>query len=146
MVRLAARIHDLGRVAMRDERLRRVSRADEPPGAIAEVASPDGNAAEVGARILEPLRRHADIVTYVRHQHERWDGQGRPAGLKGDAIPLGSRIIAVANLHDELSEGTAGSDAGAPAASLDHVRGMAGTMLDPGVVGALETVLDRRRH
>lgn len=146
MVRLAARIHDLGRVAMRDERLRRVSSADEHLEAVAEVASPDGNAPEVAARILEPLRRYADIVTYIRHQHERWDGQGRPGGLKGDAIPLGSRIIAAANLQDELSEGTAGSDASAPAAILDHVRGMAGTLLDPAVVRALEIVLDRRRY
>jgi response regulator RpfG family c-di-GMP phosphodiesterase len=145
MVRLAARVHDLGRVAMRDERLRRVSRADEHPGTT-EVASPDGNAPEIAARIIEPLRRHADIAAYVRHQHERWDGQGRPDGLKGEAIPLGSRIIAATNLQDELNEGSAGNAAAVPAETLDHVRGMAGTMLDPAVVRALEAVLGRRRH
>jgi len=142
MVRLAGRIHDLGRVALRDERLRRVSRADQH---LDEVASPDGNASEVAARILEPLRRHADIVEFIRHQHERWDGQGRPAGLKGDATPLGSRIIAAANLHDELAASEE-SDAPTPAATLEQVRGMAGTRLDPAVVRALDTVLARRRH
>jgi len=144
MVRLAARLHDLGRVALRDEGLRRVSKADEPAPA-AEVETPDGNAPEVAARILEPLRRHADIVPYIRHQHERWDGQGRPDKMKGDAIPLGARIIAAANLLDELSEGSDGH-AGTPAQVLDHVRDMAGTRLDPAVVRALETVLARRRH
>jgi response regulator RpfG family c-di-GMP phosphodiesterase len=145
MVRLAARLHDLGRVALRDERLRRVSNAGERSPA-ADGPSADGNAPDVAARILEPLRRHADIVPYIRHQHERWDGQGSPDQLKGDAIPLGSRIIAAANLLDELGEGSGSDDPGTPAAALDHVRGMAGTLLDPAVVRALETVLSRRRH
>ena len=140
MVRLAARVHDVGRVAQRDERLRRVSRHDGPPDETLEA-----DAAAVAARILEPLRRYGDMAVIIKFQHEHWDGTGRPEGRQGEAIPLGSRIIRATNMYDELSEGSAGQPALPPAEAYQKMQDAAGSELDPAVVTALAKVLERRR-
>lgn len=143
MVRLAGRIHDLGRVALRDEGLRRISSADRRGD---DASSVEQDASLVAARILEPLKRHAEIASYIKYQHEHWDGSGRPEGRGGDLIPVGSRVIAATNLYDELSEGLNG---GAPLPQVEAIgklRSASGTILDPAAVTAIETVVARRRH
>lgn len=131
---LAGRLHDIGRLALREERLKRASGVGP-----AELVGATRDS-EMAARIFEPMRRHPQVREIVQLQHERFDGQG-PAGLGGDAIPLGARIVAVANLYDEL---TAPAE---PRAGLSHrdalanLRGLAGTMLDPAVLDALERVV-----
>ncbi len=138
-VRIAGRLHDLGRVAMRDEQLRRASRATP-----AELAG-DTDAPAVAARILEPLQHHRDVVEMIRYQHERWDGQGTPEGRKGEAIPLGSRVLTAVNLYDELTESpTAGQGPLLPGEAIATLKGLAGTLLDPAVVAALERALAHR--
>ncbi len=138
-IRVAGRLHDLGRVALRDEVLLQVSRATP-----AEVAG-DAGAPAVAARILEPLQHHREVVEIIRLQHERWDGQGTPEGRKGDAIPLGSRVLAAVNLYDELTEGpTSGRAPLLPEEALTTLKGLAGTLLDPAVVTALEGALAHR--
>ncbi len=57
----------------------------------------------VGAQIVAPLEFFADGAIIVRHHHERHDGTGYPDGLRGDLIPLGSRIVAVADVYDALT-------------------------------------------
>ena len=85
------------------------------------------------------------MAVYIRHQHEHWDGSGRPGGLAGDAIPVGSRILAATNLFDELSEGMPDVPAVTPAEAFDRIQALAGKVLDPAVVTALQKVLERRR-
>ncbi len=136
-VRLAARLHDLGRVAARDERLRLSAASGR------EVSAPDGDSAQVAARILEPLKRHAEVVDFIRYQDERFDGQGRPGEKKGEDIPLGARIIAATKLYDQLTDGADAASIPGPQAA-QQLQSLAGTMLDPAVVHALAAVLDRR--
>lgn len=137
-IRLAARLHDIGQIALREDVLR------EARGRTQElVGAPE--APELAARILQPLGHHADVAEIVRRQHERYDGRGKPGGLKGDTIPIGARIIAAANLYDEL---TATSEEGKPlqpAQALENLRGFAGMMLDPRVLEALEQAVGDRR-
>jgi HD-GYP domain-containing protein (c-di-GMP phosphodiesterase class II) len=57
----------------------------------------------VGAQIVAPLEFFADGAVIVRHHHERQDGTGYPDGLRGELIPLGSRIVAVADVYDALT-------------------------------------------
>ena len=58
--------------------------------------------ADEGARIIERLGFLADAVPAIRHHHERWDGSGYPDGLAGEEIPLGARIIHVADALDSM--------------------------------------------
>jgi response regulator RpfG family c-di-GMP phosphodiesterase len=135
--RMAGRLHDLGRIAARDEQLRRAS---DPLGHL----EPEGDAAAVAAHVLEPLRQHAAIVEIIKLQHEHWDGSGTPEGRRGDAIPIGARIIAAANRYDELDAATPDAQPGSRMA-LERMQEDAGRTLDPAVVAALGQVVQRRR-
>lgn len=129
-VRLAARLHDLGRVAARDESLRQVRIS----GQESTMTSPD-DAPLIAARILEPLHRHADVTEIIRYQEERFD-----SGRDGTR-PLGSQIVAVVNHFDELTEGDMRVR---PSEAMDQLRELAGTRFDPSVVKALGAVVSRR--
>jgi response regulator RpfG family c-di-GMP phosphodiesterase len=130
-IRVAGRLHDIGRLALRDERVRRVSQS-RPAELVAS-----GDDADLAARILEPLKRHAELMDILRHQHERWDGKG-PRGLKGEAIPMGARILTAANLYVELTETAQGRRGIGRDDAIANLRGLAGTRLDPKVLEALE--------
>jgi len=138
MVQTAARLHDIGRVALRDDRMRRVSVA------AAGASARDRDAPGIAAGILAPLTRSDAVTQLVALQHERWDGTGRPAGLAGAAIPLGARIIAAGNLWDELTSGDGVRAGVPPAQAMAALRPHAGSMLDPAVVAALERVMEKR--
>lgn len=131
-IRLAARLHDLGEIALREDLLRQAQRRTQEL-----VGAPEGP--ELAARILQPLSSHPGVVEIVRCQHERYDGRGTPGALKSDAIPIGARILAVANLYDELT--ATGEEGMRPAQALENLRGLRGMLLDPKVLQALEQVV-----
>jgi HD-GYP domain-containing protein (c-di-GMP phosphodiesterase class II) len=58
---------------------------------------------EMGARIVEAIPFLEDLVTVIQSHHERWDGRGYPDGLAGDEIPLGARILAIADAFDAMT-------------------------------------------
>ncbi len=92
----AARMHDIGKIGVPDHLLRGGHALT--PAEKAEVARHP----TVGAEILLPIHTLADVVPIVRHHHERVDGSGYPAGLRGEAIPFGSRVLAVADALDAM--------------------------------------------
>jgi putative two-component system response regulator len=128
-VRLAARLHDLGRVSILS----------------AGTPAPVHGASAIAVRLLEPLQHHAAMTKIIEHQHERWDGTGTPGGLRGNAIPAGARILAVVNLFDELTEESLG-DAPTESAqeALQVLRREAGTAFDPAIIDLVEKVLAHR--
>jgi response regulator RpfG family c-di-GMP phosphodiesterase len=132
-IRLAGRLHDLGRIVAKEEQLQRRQ----------EAGGSGGPAAQAAARILEPLRQHAPLVEAIRTQFEHFDGSGAEHRKGGD-IPIGGRILAVVNRFDELTDGAADGKAVTPEAALKTIKGSAGTAFDPAVVGALEQVVRRR--
>ena len=92
--------------------------------------------AETGEKILRRAKFSPDVLAYVRGHHERWDGAGKPDALAGEKIPLGARIIAVAEMYEAL---TAGRDCERLEAlrAFDRVRVGAGSEFDPAVVEGL---------
>ncbi len=131
-IELAGRIHDIGRLELRDDLLARET--------VMELVGAKQDA-DVATRLLEPLSHHGAVLEIVRCQYERWDGRG-PLGLKGEAIPLGARILAAANLYDELVAPAEPASGGlTPDAALENLHGLAGTLLDPAVLEALEGAL-----
>jgi putative two-component system response regulator len=125
-VRIAARLHDLGRVAARDARLSGTQDRNAPTSE---------SAPAVAARVLEPLRRHAEVTRIIFSQEARFDE------ARGASVPLGSRIVAVTNRFDELTEGPGGMSA---ADAMSVIRAQGGTEFDPAVVAALDAVIGRR--
>jgi diguanylate cyclase (GGDEF)-like protein len=133
-LRLAGLLHDLGKVAIPDSILQKREALD------AEELIVLREHPEIGFRLLEDAGV-APVHEWVRHHHEAWDGSGYPLGLAGDEIPLGSRIILVADaFHAMTSErpyrkGRSTSDA------LAELRRCSWTQFDARIVAALEEYL-----
>ncbi len=124
-VRLAALLHDVGKVGVPGELLLR-------PGALApdERARVDEHAA-IGARLVAPLGLDPAVGDAVRHHHERWDGAGHPGGLAGEAIPLTARILALADAFDAMSSDRPYRRALAPDRVRIEIERCAGSQFDP---------------
>ncbi|MGB9803718.1 HD-GYP domain-containing protein [Desulfofundulus sp.] len=97
MVHIAAHLHDIGKIGIPDQILRKPGRLLPHEYAIIQ------RHPEIGYNILAKSRQLKRIAVIVLHHHERWDGKGYPRGLKGEAIPLGSRIIALCDAVDAMT-------------------------------------------
>jgi len=95
-LKLAAELHDVGKIGIPDRVLLKPGLLD------GEEVSVVRTHPLIGDRLLEPLDLLAAARPIVRHHHERWDGSGYPDGLKGEAIPLGARLMAVVDVFDAL--------------------------------------------
>ncbi len=95
----------------------------------------------VGAQMVARFPDFADCSLLILHHHERWDGWGTPDGLTGEAIPLGSRIIAVAETYEAMIASRPYRDALTPEQARAELRRSAGTQLDPQLVQVLLALL-----
>ena len=98
---------------------------------------------KLGVEIIEPLEGLNDVAKIVKHHHERIDGKGYPDGLKGDEIPFGSRVIAVADTIDAMRSSRPYRSALSLEDTIDELRRARGQQLDPRIVDAAIFVLDR---
>jgi HD-GYP domain-containing protein (c-di-GMP phosphodiesterase class II) len=90
----------------------------------------------IGAELVSRLAIYRRSAAIVRHHHERWDGKGYPDGLKGEQIPLGSRIIAVADTFDAMTSDRPYRRALSIEAAIAEIQRNSGTQFDPKVVDA----------
>ena len=95
----------------------------------------------VGANMLSTIEFPFPLVEIVKSHHERWDGQGYPDKLVGKAIPLGARIVAVADAYHAMTTNRPYQPARDAASALAELRHCAGTQFDPTVVQGLERIL-----
>ncbi len=135
LIELGAELHDVGKIGVRESVLQKPSRlTDEEYRHIMEHTV-------VGARILEPLLKHApQVLSVVRSHHERLDGTGLPDGLLGDQIPLHARVVAVADSFDAMTSGRPYRPARGVADALEELRRGAGSQWDGAIVDALLAV------
>jgi len=96
-VRLGAILHDVGKIGIPDSVLLKPGPLDAGERTVIETHT------LIGDHLLEPLDLLASARPIVRHHHERWDGTGYPDGLAGEEIPLGARIVAVADAVEAMS-------------------------------------------
>jgi putative nucleotidyltransferase with HDIG domain len=137
-VRLAAFLHDLGKVGVPTDLLLR-SGALEP----AERAVVERHPA-IGARLLGPLGMPCEISHAIRHHHEWWDGTGYPDGVAGEEIPLDARIIAVADAFDAMSCDRPYRHALRRDVVVAEFRRYAGIQFDPSMVKVFLAILEDR--
>jgi putative nucleotidyltransferase with HDIG domain len=125
---LAGRLHDIGKCAIDNVVLLK-------PGALAE--SERGQMrrhSEVGSAMLAHFSLFQEVARFVRGHHERWDGDGYPDGLRGQAIPLESRIIAVVDSYDAMTTTRPYRMAMPHSEAVRRLRQGAGQQWDPHVV------------
>jgi diguanylate cyclase (GGDEF)-like protein/putative nucleotidyltransferase with HDIG domain len=131
----AALFHDIGKLAIPDAILLK------PASLTADEWELMQRHADEGARIIDRLGFLNDAVPAIRHHHERFDGTGYPDGLKGEEIPLGARIIHVADALDSMLTTRIYRAARPASEALEELRRAAGTQFCPRCVAALERIL-----
>lgn len=94
---------------------------------------------------LKDFRFPFDVLGIIRHHHERWDGKGYPDGLRGESIPLGSRIINLIESFEVMNDGSAFKGPRPPKEILDELRKGAGGQFDPTLVAEFLEFLQSRR-
>lgn len=133
-LKLAGRLHDLGKIAISDQLLQKPERLTEEEE-LKLAAHP-----ELGASLLDGMDiRPVDL--WIRHHHESWDGSGYPDGLAGEEIPYGSRVILVADAYDAMTTDRSYSRASSPEEALEELERMSGVQFDAELVAALKAHL-----
>ncbi len=131
----AALFHDIGKLAVPDAVLLKPSKLTEDEWVLMQ------RHAEEGAHIINRLGFLNDAVPAIRHHHERFDGHGYPDGLASEEIPLGARIIHVADALDSMLTTRVYRPARPAHEALDELRRMAGSQFCPRCVTALEAIV-----
>ncbi len=137
-IRLGGILHDIGKIGFSD-RLFEPHEGKNPSDLVKEIIQHPST----GAEILADLDFLGPALEYVHCHHERPDGKGYPRHLKGEEIPLGARILAVADAFDAMTTDRPYQKGMQPEAALDILKKSAGTKWDPFCVSAFETVLKR---
>ncbi|MGH7701732.1 MAG: HD domain-containing phosphohydrolase [Gemmatimonadales bacterium] len=138
-VRMAGRLHDIGKIGIREAILNK-----EGPLTAEEYEQVKQHVV-VGSQILAPLAHLGDIISFVRSHHERWDGQGYPDKLQGDAIPMGARVLGAAEIYDALTTSRPYQEKMPPDVAVERMRDLTGSVLDLNVYRALEAAVKRRQ-
>ena len=138
----AGLLHDVGKIGVPEEILRKEGTLDPTERALVRLHP------ELGAALLEDLEGLEDAATLVLHHQERFDGRrdgsypGYPTGLAGADIPLGARILAVADAYDAMVSDRPYRPGLTPTAAAEELRRESGRQFDPRVVAAFLGVLD----
>lgn len=138
-VRLAAVLHDVGKIGIEDKILKKTAPLDSGEWPVMRTHP------ELGYQILKKVSGLRNVTDGMRFHHERFDGLGYPLGLKGESIPLMARIIAVADSYDALVSTRPYRKGIHPSEALEEIRAHAGTQFCPRVVQAFLKAFDRTK-
>lgn len=130
-IRTAAELHDIGKIGIRDPIIGKDSALStmEFQNIQSHVLT--------GENILKPVEYLRFALPVVRHHHEHYDGSGYPDGLKGDEIPLGARIVGVADAFDAMTTQRTYNELLSTEKALEELEAQKGKQFDPDVVAAL---------
>lgn len=137
-IELAALLHDIGKIGVEDRILMKPSRLEPDETALMR------RHPIYGASILEPSAALRPLVRMVLHHHENYDGSGYPEGLKGEDIPLGSRVIIVADAYEAMTSDRIYRKAIGHEKAMEQLNKYKGIQFDPGIVRALDQLLQKR--
>jgi two-component system cell cycle response regulator len=135
VVRCAAELHDIGKIAIPEAILMKPSRLSEPEWALMRRHT------IVGEQILAGTPALREVARLVRASHERWDGRGYPDRIAGEAIPLGARIICACDAFDAMTSERPYNQPLPRGQALAELERCAGSQFDPAVVAALVELL-----
>jgi diguanylate cyclase (GGDEF)-like protein len=134
LIRLAGSLHDLGKLAIPEEILRKPGALNESERLVLQ------RHPQIGYRMLESLGVEP-IADWVLHHHERWDGSGYPDRLRGEEIPIGARVIFVADAYDAMTSERVYRKPLSERAALEELERCAGSQFDPAIVEAFSEEL-----
>ena len=139
-IRVGALLHDLGKIGISDLVLQKPGRLTPEEDQLIRQHP------VIGRRILENVQGLEAYLGIVELHHENWDGTGYPCGLKGDEIPLGARIVKVADAYDAMTSDRPYRRGMSHAEALAVLRSASGSQMDPTVVEAFAMLGDQRKQ
>lgn len=136
-IRIAGLLHDIGKIGIPESILNN-------PGKLTALEYYIMKEHPVkGVKIIQAIDGMEDVALWVKHHHERWDGQGYPDGLCGEEIPVASRIIAVADTFDAMVSNRAYRRALTHAKALEILKDVAGSQHDPAITQRFLDLYDK---
>ena len=137
MIYLSGRVHDIGKVGIPDAVLLKPGRLTDEEYEMIK------SHPVIGVEIIEHFPNFGIGYEIIRHHHERFDGKGYPDGLAGEEIPLGARIMAVADTYDAMTSDRPYRAGLSPEVAIAEIAEQSGTQFDPAVVAAFLRVIRR---
>ncbi len=138
-IRQAAILHDLGKIGISERIL--LKKKGLTPKEYEEIKKHP----QIGVDILRPIHFFHAIIPFILHHHERWDGKGYPYGLKGDEIPLGARIIALADTYEALTANRRYRKACSQKEAIAKIKKVSGTQFDPEIVKVFLDIIKKEK-
>jgi putative nucleotidyltransferase with HDIG domain len=139
LIHTAALLHDIGKFILPDSVLFANRKLTDEEWELIKLHP------EQGAKLVERIEGYGPVAEIVLHHHERYAGGGYPAGIGGEEIPLGARILSVADTYDVMTSRDSYRRPVSREAALAELRRVAGTQLDPRVVEVFERVILEKR-
>jgi len=134
-IRIAGLIHDIGKIGIEDTVLNKSEKLNDHEWE--EIRKHP----EAGWRILSSIKEFAKLAQFIHEHHEKWDGTGYPKGLKGEAISLEARIIAIADAYDAMTSNRSYKTALSKADAIAEINRCSGTHFDPQIVDVFVTAV-----
>lgn len=125
---ILAALHDIGKIGIPDQILNKKTRLSPEEWEIMKKHP------EIGYRIAQSAPELSPIADKILSHHERWDGNGYPQGLRGEEIPLISRILSIADAYDVMTNGRPYQPPLSQDEALEEIKRCAGTQFDPYIV------------
>ncbi len=134
-IELAGLLHDIGMIGVSDDILAKVEKLTQ------DEYDEIKKHVHHSVRILDDIKQLADVVEIIKYHHEFYDGTGYPYAMKGEDIPIGSRIIAVADAFDSMVTPKVYRQQVVPSEALAKIKALVGVQFDPMVVEHFEQIL-----
>lgn len=128
-VKYGARLHDIGKITIPDRILNKSGKLDEDEWALMQEHPKEG------VRIISEIGLLQDAIPFILYHHEKWDGSGYPEGLRGEAIPIEGRMLAIVDVFDALTTSRPYRPALETEDALLYLSEQAGISLDPRLTG-----------
>jgi len=136
-LRFGSILHDIGKIYIGENILRKEGPLDPKEWGQMRLHT------SIGAELLQSIPYLDSAIPIIRHHHERWDGSGYPDGLAGEEIPLGARIVAVADSFDAMTTMRVYQEPCTPQAALEEIISGRGAHYDPAIVDAFLAVWEQ---
>lgn len=136
-IELAGLLHDIGMIGVAEDILNKTQRLTS------EEYEEIKKHVYHSVKILEDIKQLDDVIEIIKYHHEHYDGKGYPYGLKGDEIPMGSRIIAIADAFDGMVSNRAYREGLSNEQAVQALEERAGSQFDPNLVGVFKSVLPK---
>ncbi len=139
LIKQAAMLHDLGKIGISENILLKKGKLNKKE--FEEIKKHP----QIGADIIRPIQFLHALIPFIFYHHERWDGKGYPSGIKGEDIPIGARIIAIADVYQALTSDRPYHKAFSKAKAIEMIKKSSGTQFDPHIVNNFLAVIKKEK-